>query len=354
MFGWNSPTSPSRRLILSGVLGAAFAPGTLLAALKTDPASDFKQLLKRPVCPLAPNLSRETREGVLHLSGSFESEPGERVPVLAMSSASRAGRRPAVLVLHGTGGNKEQMLPTLEELSRRGFFAIAIDGRHFGARAPGARGSEAYQDAILQAWHEKNPARQRHPFFYDTVYDVWRTVDFLQSLPEVDPDRIGCIGFSKGGIETWMAAACDPRIRVAVPAIAVQSFRWSLENDRWQGRAGTVRRAHEVVASELGEPGINQKVCRALWTKILPGVLDEFDGPSMVPLISPRPLLILSGEKDPNCPLPGAELAFATTRTAYAAHKERLDIDVAAGVGHLVTPEQRQKAMAWFERWLKP
>ena len=43
-----------------------------------------------------------------------------------------------------------------------------------------------------------------------------------------------------GGIETWLAGAVDDRIKVAVPAIAVQSFRWSLENDRWQGRARTI------------------------------------------------------------------------------------------------------------------
>src|SRR5262249_53298026 len=153
------------------------------------------------------------------------------------------GRLPVVVVLHGTGGRKEAVRPTLEELARRGYLAFAIDARYHGARVNGgAHGREEYQAAILRVWKEHrkaslrggaspgggaSPAPTGHPWFYDTVYDLWRTFDYLTSRPDVDAERIGMIGFSMGGIETWLAAATDPRIRVAVPAIGVQSFRWS-------------------------------------------------------------------------------------------------------------------------------
>jgi hypothetical protein len=63
----------------------------------------------------------------------------------------------------------------------------------------------------------------------------------------------------------------------------------------------------------------------------------------------------LSGENDPNCPLPGARIAFSAAEAAYkqAGALDRLKIDIAAGVGHRVTEEQRLMAIAWFERWLK-
>jgi hypothetical protein len=141
---------------------------------------------------------------------------------------------------------------------------------------------------------------------------------------------------------------------VAVPAIGVQSFRWSLEHERWQGRAGTIHAAHEAAAHDLGEHEVNARVCRALWTKICPGILDEFDCPSMIRLFADRPLLILNGELDPNNPLPGARLAFAAAEDAYAAAHaaDRLEIDVAPKVGHQVTAAQHARAIAWFERWL--
>ena len=84
------------------------------------------------------------------------------------------------------------------------------------------------------------------------------------------------------------------------------------------------------------------------------GILDQFDCPSMLRLMAPRALLIPNGEKDANCPIEGARLAFAAAEKAYkdAGASERLRIMV-ANVGHTVTPEQRQAALAWFEKWLK-
>src|SRR6202011_4114124 len=148
----------------------------------------------------------------------------------------------------------------------------------------------------------------------------------------------------------WLAAAVDPRYRVAVPAIAVQSFRWSLDNDQWQGRANSIKAAHDSAAKDLGEAKVNQKVCRELWSKVIPGILDVYDCPSMLRLFAGRSLLILSGEKDKNCPIDGAKIAFAAVEQAFKAAKaeDRLRIMVAPGVGHSVTPEQQQAAVEWF------
>src|SRR6185503_8481100 len=92
---------------------------------------------------------------------------------------------------------------------------------------------------------------------------------------------------------------------------------WSIENEKWQGRAGTIKLAHEAAAKDLGEPVMNARVCRALWNKVIPGILDEFDCPNMLREIAPRPLLVLNGENDPNCPLEGAKLAFVAAEDAY-------------------------------------
>jgi dienelactone hydrolase len=278
----------------------------------------------------------------------------ERVPLLLIRPAL-PGRRPAVIVLHGTGGSKEGQRAWLTRLAGQGITGVAIDARYHGERSGGASGSEAYVAAITAAWRARG-AGQEHPFFYDTVWDLWRTVDYLVSRPDVDPKRLGMIGFSMGGIETWMAASVDERIQVAVPAIAVQSFRWSLEHEQWEGRARTIWAAHEAAAMDLGEPAVNARVCRALWTKLLPGILGDFDGPSMLRLFAPRPLYIPSGELDPNNPIEGARVAFASVEAAYraAGARDKLKISVAPGVGHKVTDEQNEAALAWLVAWLKP
>ena len=109
-----------------------------------------------------------------------------------------------------------------------------------------------------------------------------------------------------GGIETWLAAAVDDRVTVAAPLIGVQSFRWSLENEKWQGRANTIKAAHEAAAKDLGEPMVNKRVCRELWSKVIPGILDDYDCPNVIRLFAGRPLFIANGDQDGNCPIGGA------------------------------------------------
>jgi dienelactone hydrolase len=320
----------------------------------------FLKLLDRPRVPLDVRAGTSQREegGLVSERLTFASEKKsdgtiERVPVLLVRPEKAAGKLPAVIVLHGTGGTKEAMRPWLVSLAQRGLIGVAIDARYHGERAGGAKGATAYQQAIVRAWKAKPGEPQEHPFYYDTCWDLWRTVDYLESRGDVA--GIGMIGISMGGIQTWLAAAVDERVRVAVPAIAVQSFRWSLDNEQWQGRARTIRLAHEEAAKDLGEAEVNGKVCRALWTKVIPGMLDQFDCPSMLRLFAGRPLLIVSGEQDANCPIGGARLAIAAAEAAYKERgcPERLKVMVASGVGHMVTAEQRQAALDWLEQWLK-
>ena len=74
----------------------------------------------------------------------------------------------------------------------------------------------------------------------------------------------------------------------------------------------------------------------------------------MIRLLAPRPLLVLSTEKDQNCPLPGALIAFASAKTAYAAKiaSDKLKMDIAPNLPHTTTPEHLKMTLDWFAKWL--
>jgi dienelactone hydrolase len=282
----------------------------------------------------------------------------ERVPVLMVSPAGAKGKLPVMIVLHGTGGSKEGVQSWLEDFARQGVIGVAIDARYHGGRANAGKGATAYVAAITKAWQTPAGKPMERPFYYDTVWDLWRLVDVLEKHDAVDAKRIGMLGISMGGIQTWLAAAVDERVVVAAPLIGVQSFKWSLENDKWMGRANTIKGAHEAAAKDLGEPLVNKRVCRELWSKVIPGILDDFDCPNLLPLFAtkpPRALFIANGDMDGNCPIEGARVAIKAAEDAFerAGAKEKLVVRVNAGVGHKVTDEDRKEAIAFCVKWLK-
>jgi hypothetical protein len=198
-----------------------------------------------------------------------------------------------------------------------------------------------------------------HPFLFDTAYDITRLIDYLQTRPDVDGSRIGMTGFSEGGILTWMCSALDDRIKVAAPIIGVTSFADTLREAEGEGTQARIRLFEPVLkefAKDLGEKEINAKVLRTAWERLLPGMQDKFDAPSLVPYIAPRPLLILAHEQDELFPLTGAEKAYVAAKTRYKELKaeDRLEFRVTPGLKHSAFNLAEVMGMVeWMDRWLK-
>jgi hypothetical protein len=181
-----------------------------------------------------------------------------------------------------------------------------------------------------------------------------RLVDYLQTRDDIDPARIGLTGISKGGIETYLSAAVDPRIAAAVPCIGVQSFGWALANNQWQSRIGTIQPAFDAIARLAGVEKPDAQFVHEFYEKVCPGIDGEFDGPSMLPLIAPRPLMTINGENDGRTPAAGLKLctdaAIAAYRAAGAA--DRFKVMIEPRTGHKVNPDAEQAAIEFFAQWL--
>jgi len=354
-------TRKSRTFSLIVLLLFLFVRASTQEYLTTPPEQvevEFKALLQRPNVDFRASFQLTTTDSVLIEKGFIYSEENEKVPVLIYKPLQAKNKSlPVVICLHGTGGSKDNadIKGLLYRFTKIGMMGVAIDARYHGERiAGGAHGSKEYVEAITRAWKNTDTAKQEHPFFYDTVYDLWRLTDYLSTRPDVQKDRIGMMGISMGGIETWMAASVDKRIKVAVPAIATQSFSWILENDKWQGRARTIWAAHEQAAKDLGDSDVNKQSVQALWNKLVPGINGMFDCPSMLRLFPPRPLLLLSTEKDQNCPLPGAKIAFEAVKVSYKAtgSPNRLKIDIEPNEPHRFTAKHKEMAIGFFKKHL--
>jgi dienelactone hydrolase len=93
-------------------------------------------------------------------------------------------------------------------LASRGFVVIAADSPGAGERL--APGDVPYDTSRMEA---RDPAWS---MLGQRLHDHMRCIDYLQTLPFVDPARIGAIGHSLGGESTALLTAMDERIQAAV------------------------------------------------------------------------------------------------------------------------------------------
>jgi dienelactone hydrolase len=313
----------------------------------------FLKLIDRPrVAPeVAERAVSGAPAGMAQFHVTFTSEAGQRVPFILLkpADAKPGARLPVVIALHGTSSKKESNLGLLKRFVEKGFMGIAPDGRYHGERCAKGSGAEEYFREITKAFEDG----KSHPWLYDTVYDVMRLIDVLEARPDVDAKRIGVMGFSKGGMECYLLAAADPRVAVAVPCIGVQTFKYGLETDGWKARVGTVQAGFDGAMKAAGVEKADAAFAKRFYDRVIPGIDGEFDGPAMLPLIAPRPLMVINGDSDANTPLEGVKIAGAAAREAYekAGVPERFVLKIQEKTGHRVNPDSTAEAVEWFVKW---
>jgi dienelactone hydrolase len=127
---------------------------------------------------------------------------------------------PAVLIPHGhwkKGRIEDQpsySVPALGiNLARQGYIAFAYDmvGYNDTRQTP-----HSFRGWMEELW-AFNPMGLQ-------LWNSIRSLDFLQSLPEVDSRRIAATGASGGGSQTFLLAAVDERVTAAAPVNMVSAY----------------------------------------------------------------------------------------------------------------------------------
>ena len=169
-----------------------------------------------------------------------------------------------------------------------------------------------------------------------------------RSRADVDGTRIGMIGISKGGMETYLAAAADPRIAVAVPAIGVQSFALGAGARRLAGPRRNHPRAPSPARRATASHLSTRSSCGTSTTASCRASMKSLTRPAMLPLIAPRPLLVVNGDSDALTPLAGVEEAAAAAERAYrsAGAPEKFRLLVQPDTGHEFTAGRAARRLA--------
>ena len=148
------------------------------------------------------------------------------------------------------------------------------------------------------------------------LWNGMRSVDFLQSLPDVDNSRIACTGASGGGTQTFMLTAVDDRVRAAAPVNMVSAHM--------QGGC-------------ICENGPNLRI--------------ETNNMEIAALAAPRLLLLVSATGDWTVNTP--ELEYPAIQAVYALYDAEDHLaEVQIDAGHNYNAASREAVYAWFGQWM--
>ncbi|MBP95639.1 hypothetical protein CMK18_06780 [Candidatus Poribacteria bacterium] len=178
-----------------------------------------------------------------------------------------------------------------------------------------------YNDSGQQVDHRSFPNSDREAIWGISLLGLQlqnaiRSIDFLQSLPDVDPDRIACTGASGGGTQTFMLMAIDDRIKVSAPVNMISAHM--------QGGC-------------LCENAPNLRI--------------DFSNIEIGAMMAPRPLLLVSATGDwtkdtPDVEYPAIHSIYQHFGAADKIHQVQIDAE------HNYNKASREAVYQWFAKWL--
>ncbi|HRW10363.1 MAG TPA: alpha/beta hydrolase family protein [Caldilineaceae bacterium] len=274
----------------------------------------------------------------------IDTEPGVTMPVYVLIPDDLPGTAPGVLAPHGHSSGGKYAVAGIRGLDpgvdqtidqhnydygvqavRRGYVVFCPDARGFGERRESfTQGSgQLLNSSCHQLAHMALPLGLTVAGMW--TWDLMRLLDYAQTRPEVQGQKLGSIGLSGGGLQTLWLAALDERIACAV----ISGYFYG-------------------VADSLLHLSNN---CDC---NFIPHMWEEADMGDVGALIAPRPLLIEAARQDGlNGPrgIVNVEEQVAITQRAY----DLLDVSDQLATDYFDGGHVWHGTMAfdWLDRWLR-
>lgn len=233
----------------------------------------------------------------------FESRPGSMVLAYLLVPKQGAAPHPVMVCVPGHGRGVDD-IAGIDERGRdrtnkagyqhdfaiqaveHGMAAVAIEPMAFGCRRDEAAIAKSLGNSVCQ------PVAGAALLLGETmigwrVFDVMRTIDWIETRKDLDSKRVGCMGISGGGTCTTFSSALEPRIRVAYISGYLNTFYDSIFS-----------LSHCI-------------------DNYVPGILQWAEMYDVAGLIAPRPLFVESGEKDNIFPIAASRSSFERVKKVY-------------------------------------
>ena len=296
---------------------------------------------------------REQREGYEACKIRFNLSEWSRVPAYLLVPEGK-GPFPAIVLLHDHGAHffigKEKMVrpfhvaPEVMEdadkwakqcydgqyvgdyLARHGYVVLTVDALLWGERGRKEGASYEAQQALASNFLQMGASWGA----FINVDDM-RSAEFLASLPFVDKERVGSLGFSMGAYRSWMLAAMTDVVRASASVCWMNTTEHLMTLTNNQNKGGSA------------------------YAMLIPGLRRYLDYPHVASLACPKPTLFFNGTRDKLFPVEGVKDAYQEMEIVWKSQgaSDRL-VTKLWDEKHFFSKEMQKETLEFFDRWLKP
>ncbi|WP_026574506.1 alpha/beta fold hydrolase [Bacillus sp. UNC438CL73TsuS30] len=228
---------------------------------------------------------------------------------------------PTIIFIHGITSAKEHNLHYAYLLAEKGFRVILPDTMHHGERQKAIEEREL----VTEFWN----------IVIKTISELKTLKEHFVQLGLADPNRIGLVGTSMGGIVTLGAITQYPWIKAAVSLMGMPAYEqfslWQLDHLKSQGME--IPFTEEEIADQL-------MILRDYDLSLYPEKLEQ------------RPLLFWHGKKDPIVPYSLTYQFYEGIMSSYSQNPERLAFITDEHAGHKVSRDGLIATVDWFAKYL--
>jgi len=284
-------------------------------------------------------LSREDKGGYTLEKFEFDNEAGAIVPGYLLIPNNGKKKHPAIYYCHWHGGNydlgKAEIFSThhtpeipAETFTKAGYAVIAIDAYCFGERSGKGPGGEQEKGSAEEMTASKYELWQGRSLWGMMIRDDQIALGYFLSRPEIDTERVGITGISMGATRSWWLMALDERIKTGVAVACLTRYQ-------------------DLIAEQkLKYHGIYYYV---------PGILKHFDTEAIVGMIAPRPVLFMTGDRDPGSPVNGIIKIEESSKKLYKLYgaENKFQNIIYPNTAHEYTPDMWSRMLRWMNTYLK-
>ena len=305
-----------------------------------EPPKTLKQNLRQCLggnwpdpCPLKPVVTKTQQMDGYRLEWlSYQVEPGDRVPAIAMvpDAASESSTAAAIVIWHQHNGQWHlgKSEPTGLAGNAMHHTGVALVKLGYIVLCPDALCFEERQDPQQQL---KGGAFERFEFLryvvagksmaWKNILDMRRAVDYLVSRPEVEDQRIGCYGHSMGSTHTWMVGPWEPRLKCLVGNCCLPTYA-----------------------------AIHRTKLLHCFPNFVPGWEQFGDTPEIAGLIAPRRLHLNFGETDHGSPIQEVRAAVKQIAEIYKQGNAATQFSyfIEPDTGHVLSDEMWRRTRNIF------